>query len=292
MAGHLVITADDFGLAPEVNDAVEFAHRDGVLSAASLMVTGSAAGHAVTLARRMPTLRVGLHVVLVDGEPASPPEFIPDLVDSGGRLRGDMIALAFNFALRPKIRRQLEREIAAQFEAFRKTGLALDHVNAHKHFHLHPVIGGHIVALAQHYGCRALRVPSEPAWVVGGARWSPAQAVTAPWIALLRRRACSAGLPTPDAVFGLAWSGAMTAERLRTLLVRLPDGLVEIYTHPATANSFRGHAPGYRYADELAALTDPDVKALVRRCGLRPSGYLDAPSCANDLATSASSQLA
>jgi len=288
MAGHLVITADDFGLAPEVNDAVEFAHRDGVLSAASLMVAGSAAGHAVGLARRMPTLRVGLHVVLVDGEPASPPELIPDLVDGEGRLRRDMIALAFDFALRPKIRRQLEREIAAQFEAFRKTGLTLDHVNAHKHFHLHPVIAGYVVALAQHYGCPALRVPSEPAWVVGRARWSPAQAVTA----LLRRRASRAGMLTPDAVFGLAWSGAMTAERLCTLLDRLPDGLVEIYTHPATANSFRGHAAGYRYVDELAALTDPDVKALVRRCGLRPRGFLDAPSCVNERATSASSQLA
>jgi hypothetical protein len=82
-------------------------------------------------------------------------------------------------------------------------------------------------------------------------------------------------MATPDAVFGLAWSGAMTRERLRSLLERLPAGAVEIYTHPATANVFAGHAPGYGYTDELAALTDPDCVACVRRLGHRLGGFAE-----------------
>src|SRR5471032_3146050 len=71
----LILTADDFGLHTRVNEAVERAHRNGVLSSASLMVAGDAAADAVERARRLPTLRVGLHVVLADGRPSSPTKF-------------------------------------------------------------------------------------------------------------------------------------------------------------------------------------------------------------------------
>jgi hypothetical protein len=97
--------------------------------------------------------------------------------------------------------------------------------------------------------------------------------VTAPWAALLDRRARWAGLQTPDAVFGLAWSGAMTRARLLGLLQHLPEGRSEIYLHPATTDAFAGHAPGYRYADELAALIAPDVIASAG--DLRRGGYAD-----------------
>ena len=72
----LVITSDDFGAAPEVNEAVEQAHRDGVLTAASLMVAAPGAADAVERAKRLPSLGVGLHVVLVEGKPALPPEVV------------------------------------------------------------------------------------------------------------------------------------------------------------------------------------------------------------------------
>ena len=76
-------------------------------------------------------------------------------------------------------------------------------------------------------------------------------------------------------MFGLAWSGAMTTARVRGLLAHLPPGFVEIYTHPATANDFAGHAPGYRYTDELAALCDPRCIAALRQSGYRLGGYSD-----------------
>ena len=275
MADALILTADDFGFATEINDAVVHAHREGVLSAASLMVTGPAAGHAVALARRLPTLRVGLHLALTDVTPASPPERIPALVDTGGRLRCGFSMLAAGVTLRRKVRQQLAAEIAAQCAAFRRTGLTPDHINAHKHFHLHPMIAELVLDIGRHYGFTALRVPREssaayPAW------WLPSQLALSPWLALLKMRARQRGFMTPDVVLGRAWSGAMTVDRLRRLLENLPGGVVEIYTHPATSNSFAGHAVGYRYTDELAALTAPAIRELLRRCKLHPGGYRDA----------------
>jgi hopanoid biosynthesis associated protein HpnK len=240
------------------------------------MVAGAAAQDAVTRARKLPRLRVGLHIVLVEGLPALPPERVPGLVDAKGFFRTDMARLGLDIALRREIRRQLRAEIEAQFEAYRATGLTLDHVNAHKHFHLHPMIASEITAVGARYGLRGLRVPREPASVLASVEPQAARGpawVTAPWAALLDWRARRAGLLTPDAVFGLAWSGAMTTSRLHGLLRHLPEGHSEIYLHPATTDNFSGHAPGYRYAEELAALTAPDVIATARAIQL--GGYAD-----------------
>lgn len=255
------------------------------------MVAGPAAAQAVALAKRLPTLGVGLHLVLVEGQPMLPPETIPDLVDGTGALRQNMVALAFDIAMRPSVRRQMRAEITAQFEAFAQTGLTLDHVNGHKHFHVHPLIADMVLEIGARYRMRALRVPSEPAALVTQAEpqalaGQPAGSISiatlvtasamAPWAALLRARARSAGLLVPDAVFGLRWSGQMTAERLLGILAHLPaDGLVEIYTHPATCNDFAGHARGYGYVEELAALTDERVRDAVAHCGRRLGRFSD-----------------
>ena len=271
----LIVTADDFGADVAVNEAVERGHRLGVLSAASLMVTGPAAADAVARARAMPGLGVGLHLVLVDGRPALPPAAIPDLVDETGRFRAGMVRAGLGFALRPAVRRQLAEEIEAQFAAFAATGLRLDHVDAHRHFHLHPVIAGLILRIGVRYGLRAARVPLEPRAVLHAVepatRLAPWPA--GPWAQILERRFRAAGVRTPDHVFGLAWSGAMTAERLAGLIRLLPPGVSEIYLHPATHDRFPGHGPGYRHAGELAALLDGEVAAAVRARGLRPGTW-------------------
>ena len=275
---HLVITADDFGAARQVNDAVEVAHRDGILKATSLMVAAPAAADAVTRAKKLPSLRVGLHIVLVDGRPMLPPATIPDLVDKTGHFRCDMARAGVDMFFRPKVRAQLEHEIAAQFDAFRATGLRLDHANTHKHFHLHPTIAGLILKIGKAHGLRAMRVPLEPRAVLAaaepGAQVPPAY-VTGPWARLSRLRLREAGLLTPDAVFGLNWSGAMTPARLKGLIANLPEGLSEIYLHPATAGGFEGSAAGYRYAEELAALTDAGVAEAARDPHIRLGGFVD-----------------
>jgi hopanoid biosynthesis associated protein HpnK len=273
----LIVTADDFGIAEEVNDAVEQGHRDGILTAASLMVSAHAAGDAVARAKTLPRLRVGLHIVLVEGRPTLPPSAIPDLVDANGMFRSDMAKAAVRMFFLPHVRRQLQAEVAAQFDAFRATGLALDHVNTHKHFHLHPTIASALLRIGKRYGLRAIRVPLEPRWLL--ARIEPGNkvhsaATTAPWAMLSRARFRARGLLVPDQVFGLAWSGAMTSARLLGLIENLPDGLSEIYLHPAT-QAYRGCAPDYRYAEELAALIAPRIIAASRNSAVTRGGFAD-----------------
>ncbi|HUO02487.1 MAG TPA: hopanoid biosynthesis-associated protein HpnK [Rhizomicrobium sp.] len=274
---NLIVTADDFGAAVEVNQAVERAHKDGVLTAASLMVSGAAAADAVARARALTALRVGLHLVLVDGKPILPARLVPDLVDAAGNFCNDMARAGAAMFFRAKVKAQLAAEIEAQFEAFAATGLQLDHVNAHKHFHLHPTIAALIVKFAGQYGAKGARVPLEPAHVL--ARIEPHKAsgtvfLTAPFARRLRRRFRKAGVRAPDHVFGLAWSGAMTGKRLKGLLEHLPDGVSEIYLHPATG-SYPGSAAGYAYREELAALTDPGMAALIAKGNIRLGGFCD-----------------
>lgn len=274
---HLVVTADDFGAAIAVNDAVEAAHTNGILTAASLMVTGAAAADAVARAKRMASLRVGLHLVLVEGRAVLPAATLPDLVDRAGFFRTDMARAGAAMFFRPAVRRQLAREIEAQFAAFAATGLTFDHVNAHKHFHLHPTIAGLIAALARKYGVRAVRVPLEPRAVLAAIEPTPfsgVAALTAPFARLQKRRFARAGLTTPDQVFGLRWSGAMTRARLGGILAHLPPGLSEIYLHPATG-PYPGSAPGYRYDEELAALLDGAIGEAARDPHIRCGGFSD-----------------
>jgi chitin disaccharide deacetylase len=273
----LIVTADDFGAAREVNDAVEAAHRDGILTAASLMVAAPAARDAVARARRLPSLRVGLHLVLVEGAPVLPASQLSHLVDERGRLRSDMASLGGAIAFSTRARRQLAAEIRAQFEAFRDTGLPLDHCNAHKHFHLHPLVGRLLAEIGGRFGLQAVRVPLEPARLL--LRIEPrsptlAARLTAPAALALRRGVRAAGLLAPDRVFGLQWSGQMTRERLSGLVRSLPEGLSEIYLHPATG-AFPGAAPGYRYREELEALIAPEVVAACRDSSLRLGGFTD-----------------
>jgi chitin disaccharide deacetylase len=273
----LVVTADDFGAAREINDAVEAAHRGGILSAASLMVGAPAAADAIARARRMPSLRVGLHVVLVEGRPVLPASQVAKLVDGNGLFRSDMAALGAAISFGKQARRQLAAEITAQFAAFRATGLALDHCNAHKHFHLHPVVGRLIAAIGGRFGLRAVRVPFEPLKVLRKIeRHTPRTQglLTQPFALWLRRRVHAAGLLAPDRVFGLQWSGQMTQSRLCGLIGNLPDGLSEIYLHPATG-AFPGAVPDYRYREEFAALMDSDVAAACRECSVRLGGFGD-----------------
>ena len=274
----LIVTADDFGLAEEINEAVEMAHRQGILSAASLMVAGPAAADAIARARRMPKLRVGLHLVLLEEKPVLPPADIPGLVDGSGRMRRDLVRLAFELARSKRLRSQLREEIEAQFAAFIASGLRLDHVDVHKHYHLHPIVGRVVIAASRRHGAPAVRVPAEPQSVIRrieNRRTTAASVALASWASLLRWQVRGAGLLAPDAVFGLTWSGELTDRRLLALLRHLPRGVNEIYTHPAVKDRFCGSAEGYRYSEELNALCAAEVLAQVSRSRLDPVGYSD-----------------
>ena len=243
------------------------------------MVGGPAAADAVARAHRLPDLRVGLHLVLVDGHPVLPGGEVPGLVRGDGKFDPKMAHAAIRFFFLPRIRHELATEIRAQFEAFRATGLRLDHVNAHKHMHLHPTVARLIIEIGRDYGMKAVRVPSEPVQPLRRAfpneRYS--MPLYRPWIEGLRHRLQGAGLFVNDNIFGLAWSGAMIEERLLRLLPHLPDGVSEIYLHPAAERTpaLRAAMPGYRHQEELAALLSPCLRSRIFELAIRLASYTD-----------------
>jgi chitin disaccharide deacetylase len=280
LAKFLIVTADDFGLHEAVNEAVQQANLAGVLTAASLMVAAPAADDAIRRARRLPNLRTGLHLVLADGRATSAPELIPGLADGAGRMNGRMFVKGVGFFMLPGLRRQLEAEIHAQFRAYARTGLALDHVNVHKHFHLHPTILEMLLRIGRDYGMPAVRVPHEPLWFAArnGTRFSCVNAaLLAPWVAHMKRRLRAAHMAHNDRVFGIAASGAMDEGKLLAILARLPPGVTEIYLHPAVQSgaSIATSMSRYRHADELTALLSPPVRAAIASGGFGRGGYSD-----------------
>ncbi|HTU53096.1 MAG TPA: hopanoid biosynthesis-associated protein HpnK [Acetobacteraceae bacterium] len=260
----VLLTADDFGLSEGVNEAVERAHREGVLGAASLMVAGPAALDAVRRARALPGLRVGLHLVVIEGKAVLPRWRIPGLVDGRGWFSSDQVGLGVRYLV---FWRQLAAEIRAQFAAFVETGLRLDHADAHKHMHLHPVVGRMMVEIGREFGLERVRVPREPPEVLAacGEQVGLGERALASWSGVLARQVRRAGMRAPDAVFGLRWSGQMDAARVKALAPHLPAGLSELYFHPAVRREppLRDLMPGYRQEAELAALLDPEVRTAL-----------------------------
>lgn len=273
----LIVTGDDFGLAVPVNEAIEEAHRHGILTTASLMVGAAAAQDAVDRAQRLPTLRVGLHVVLVEGRPVLPPSHVPYLVDRQGKFSSHLVRAGCNFFFRPGVRRQLEAEVRAQFEAFRRTGLQLDHVNAHNHMHLHPTILALLLRIGKEFGLRAIRLPHEPllpSWRAAGGQFLSrglAWAALAPWTRLLKLRIRMSGVRTNDFVFGLHDSGHLTGRLVEGFLRHLPSGVTEMYFHPATRRcpEIDETMPDYEHERELAALMSEDVRQLLAARGIQ-----------------------
>jgi hopanoid biosynthesis associated protein HpnK len=227
----------------------------------------------------MPSLRVGLHLNLTEGHPVLSETEVPRLLHGNGEFDQNMLRAAARFSLHPGVRRQLAAEIRAQFEAFRATSLRLDHVNGHKHVHLHPGVSRLLIEIGRDYGLQAVRVPSEPVALLRRAFPDERFRTPAyhPWVVVLRRRLQRAGLRTNDHLFGIAWSGGMIESRFLRLMAHLPEGVSEIYCHPAAqpAASLSAAAPGYGHAKELAALLSPAVRRCVGEHGISVIGYGD-----------------
>ncbi len=269
----LIVTADDFGMSLPVNEGIEASHEDGILSATSLMTGGEAFEDAVERARRLPALGVGLHIHLVDSRPVLPPEEVPDLVGADGNFSNNPEAFGFKLFFSPEMRRQAEAEIAAQFERFAHTGLVMDHVNGHHHFHMHPVVTDAIAKFAPRFGSPPVRFPVEPfgpSWRAGADK--PVQrffnwAFYAGLTQRMRRKLESVGLALNDHVFGVTDTGGMTEARILAYLDHLPDGITELYAHPAMADANSKTYPSF---EEYRGLVSPAVKAKVAALGLHP----------------------
>jgi hopanoid biosynthesis associated protein HpnK len=204
------------------------------------MIGAPAAEDAVERARSLPSLGVGLHLTLIDGRPVLPPDKIPGLVGPDGRFFSNPFRIGLALYVSSELRRQAEAEIKAQFERFLRTGLRLDHVNAHRHFHLHPVVLQSVIGVAARLDRPPVRIPLEPfipSFRASRSRLFGRLLSSAFYFAQtrrMRRNLREAGIPSNDHLFGLNDSGALTEPLLLGLLDHLPDGVSEIYCHPAT----------------------------------------------------------
>lgn len=277
----LVVTGDDFGAAPEVNAGIVRAHREGILTATSLMVTGAAAGEAVALARENPRLAVGLHLVLAQGRPAAD---VPHLVTRRGTFRDQPITTALRYAwavVSGRGRGDLRREVEAQLAAFAATGLPLAHLDGHLNMHLHPMVLPILLELAPRHGIRAMRLSREalgpalrhdPRHLVRKLFEGTAFGALAAWA---RPRLRAAGIATADRVYGMHQTGHVDEAYVLALVADLPEGVSELYCHPSegVAATMAPYQRGYDHAGEVAALTSPRVREAVKAAGVELASY-------------------
>lgn len=268
MSRTLLVTGDDFGLSSGVNAAIAAAHRDGILTSASLMVTGAAVPEAADLARSLPGLSTGLHLVLSGREApaASPRQKIPDLVDGSGRFPASPAWAGISDALFWLRRRgQIEREIRAQIERHLETGLPIDHVDGHHHLHMHPLVFDVLLACMEEYGIRWVRLVDEDPVARSGAALRPGEIVPAIFGALSRRARGrlrrSGKVGAPDRIYGLRASGRVSTALVLRLLPRIEASCVELYAHPD-----RGSGQGRREEEALCA---PSVREAIEAAGFR-----------------------
>jgi len=272
----IILNADDFGASASINTAIIRAHRQGVLTSASLMVTGDAAAEAVVVAREAPDLAVGMHVVVAGGRAALPPDRIPHIVDHDGCFPNDPLRVGLRYFFSRAAQAELAAELEAQFERFAATGLALSHVDSHLHMHLHPTVLPLLLPLAKEYGAQGLRLPRDDFWmsISYDRQRAGIKALWAIVLGLLARRCVKHldGHPLKVAhrVYGLMQTGQMRESYVLELLHRLQVPTAELYFHPSihAENGASGPNPS-----DLATLLSPAVRSVIQERGLCLATY-------------------
>jgi hopanoid biosynthesis associated protein HpnK len=267
----LIVNADDFGRSESINMAVVRAHREGILTSASLMVNETAAEQAVRLARENPKLGVGLHLVLVCGAAALPPQRIPHLADACGRFSDNPVAAGCRYFFNAACKAELLAEIEEQVRKFHGTGLSLDHINGHLNLHLHPVVFGILMDNAERWGIRAMRLTDDRFFLnarLASGQWAY-RVSHAVIYRLLSARARGAlarkNIRHTASVFGLLQNAHVDTAYVEKLLPQLPPGDSELYSHPSLDD----------FKNELDALVSPTVRCLPQQLGIRLIRYQD-----------------
>ena len=282
----LIVNADDFGLTPGVNRAIVECHAHGIVTSATLMANAAGFSDAVGLSQSTLRLGVGCHVVLVDGTPVLGATEISSLVTraNGGSFRDGLTAFALR-ALRHQLDpEEIEAEATAQIRKLCAAGIAVTHLDTHKHTHIFPRVLESLVRAAKNCGIRAIRNPFGP---LGMMKVVDRPALWMRWVKVaalqglaekFRDLVKSAGMVTPDGTVGIISTGALDERLFRLIIERLPEGTWELVCHP-----------GYNDADllgvrtrlrdsrerELRILTSGSSRDLIARCGVELISYRD-----------------
>ncbi len=270
----LVVNADDLGLTPGTSAGIVDAHRDGIVTSASLLAVAPGFGDAVARLGDAPDLGVGVHLAVVgEDPPLLGAREVPTLVDRRGDLRPSWRHFLPRAAAGQVDPDDLRREFSAQIERVAAAGITPTHLDTHQHLHLWPLVQRVVLDLATEHGIGAVRVPTSAAR-------SPLGLYVRRLSATLRRNAAAEGLRTPDGFAGLDEAGALLVEPLVDAVDRLarPGGRsAEIGCHPGRADDpeRRRYRWGYAWPDELAALCSPAARAAVERSGFRLGSFAD-----------------
>jgi len=267
----LIVNADDFGLSKSVNQAVIRAHCEGILTSASLMVNEAGFDEAVKLAKENPKLGVGLHLTLLQGHSALPPEKIPGLVNVRSEFSNSPLGVGMKYFFRGGLREQLRAEIRAQFEKFHSTGLPLDHVNGHLHLHLHPTIFKILMEDSEKLGIRHLRLTRDcfarsRKISRGHLFYKISHAAIFEFLSSRARKTLDLKkIRHAQITFGLLQNARVDEDYVLKLLSELPPGDSELYSHPSLGE----------FKHEFDALISPRVKEQIKKLGIELIRYQD-----------------
>jgi predicted glycoside hydrolase/deacetylase ChbG (UPF0249 family) len=259
----LIVNGDDFGYTRSVNEGIVEAHRDGILTATTLMANGAAFDHAVELARQNPTLDVGCHLVLVEGQSvADPSRALPKTI-------ADTVRAVLRGRLSPydELRAQVWKIVAA--------GILPTHLDAHKHTHLLPPVLEAVGRLAREFGIPWVRRPFD----FGIDRRARLEKnVIGMGLRVLRPRfgRVLSGLKMTDHFAGFLVTGTLREKNLIETIERLPEGLTEFMCHPGKMSAELESASTRLKESrevELRALVSPEVRRTIARRGVELVNY-------------------
>ncbi|MGV1007497.1 MAG: ChbG/HpnK family deacetylase [Dermatophilaceae bacterium] len=262
----LVVTADDLGLTRGVNRAIMRAHRDGVVTSTSLLAVGREFDHAVGLLRAHPGLDVGAHLALVgEDPPLLSAKEVPTLVDRRGHFPRSYRTVVARVAAGRVDTADVRRELAAQLDRIRSTGLVVSHLDTHQHLHLWPGIASVVTDLATTSGVRWVRLPTSRAR-------GPLGMAVRLLSTRLQRRLDAAGLRHTSAYAGLDEAGRMDSAYLgRALAAVGAAATAEINVHPGEGSDpdLARFAWDYGWESELSMLTQPATRRAIDAGGFR-----------------------
>jgi chitin disaccharide deacetylase len=285
---NLIVNADDLGWTEGVNRGIAEAHRDGIVTSASLLANGAAFASGVEMARTTPALGVGVHLNLSDGEPVADRELVTTLLNDRGELEGKPESLLLKLARRSVLLDEVEREWDAQIQKVRDVGIEPTHLDGHKHVQMLPGLFEIALRLAKRHGIAAIRISHEEsslrAALSSGARQKGTvvmkQGVQARGLKLLardaREQAERAGIAAADYFCGIAQTGELTHEGVLRLLEILPEGTTELMCHPGDAAAGLANSATRLQASrqaELGILTNTQIRNLVASQGIRLVDY-------------------
>ncbi len=279
MARRLIINADDFGLSPQVNEAVEQAHINGVLTSATLMTNMPHFKEAVIIAKRLPRLGVGVHLNLFQSKPVSDDLRVRCLVDSAGNFRYSPRALAFLATFCHEVRKAIKVEMSAQIQRLIDSDLHPTHLDSHKHIHFFPAIYPVVCALAKRFDIPAVRYCREPA-ALSNVPWPLSTPEGKRRATQLRKmagynRLYDSELFRTEMTYGLTHIGRIDTNFFKAVSLYTTTQTAELMTHPATSDDLADSGKLFKMnrKAELEALCDDRTKKYLHEGGIELIHY-------------------